>query len=219
MDTAGCLPQPGPRHKPQRRRHRMAYGPPTRRPPRPNPAPAEPDPTRSKRGYPGAIPQGPGGRERGDGGERPRRATHRLSPPRTERLPRHQPVSYRHAGLREELHHPRCGAGRQIVEGRTETVDGLSREASTFYEYVVQLAFDGAEVPAEHRESLKKLVCGLMENLQETIGIIDSWRKPIEVKRLRGNIDTEILLAEGWTCKVKHGNNQSWAFDLFLDHH
>ena len=36
----------------------------------------------------------------------------------------------------------------------------------------------------------------IVELLQETIGIIDFWKKPIEVKRLRGNIDTEILLAK-----------------------
>jgi len=34
-----------------------------------------------------------------------------------------------------------------------------------------------------------------MEILQGTIDIIDFWKKPIEVKTLRGNIDTEILLA------------------------
>jgi type I restriction enzyme R subunit len=36
----------------------------------------------------------------------------------------------------------------------------------------------------------------IVEILQETIGIIDFWKKPIEVKRLRGNVDTEILLTE-----------------------
>ncbi len=35
----------------------------------------------------------------------------------------------------------------------------------------------------------------IVEELQDTIDIIDFWQKPIEVKRLRGNIDTEILLA------------------------
>ena len=35
-----------------------------------------------------------------------------------------------------------------------------------------------------------------MESLQETIDIIDFWKKPIEVKRLRGEIDTELLLTE-----------------------
>ena len=35
----------------------------------------------------------------------------------------------------------------------------------------------------------------IVEMLQDTIDIIDFWKKPIEVKKLRGNIDTEILLA------------------------
>jgi len=36
----------------------------------------------------------------------------------------------------------------------------------------------------------------IIEILQDTIGIIEFWEKPIEVKKLRGNIDTEILLSE-----------------------
>ena len=34
----------------------------------------------------------------------------------------------------------------------------------------------------------------VVEMLQETIDIIDFWNNLIEVKKLRGNIDTEILL-------------------------
>lgn len=83
----------------------------------------------------------------------------------------------------------------EALTGRTDPIEGLTREATTFYDYVVQLAFEGGEVPAEHRPKLKKLMAGIVEMLQETIGIIDFWKKPIEVKRLRGNIDTEILLS------------------------
>lgn len=35
----------------------------------------------------------------------------------------------------------------------------------------------------------------IVEILQETIDIIDFWKKQIEVKKLRGNIDTELLLS------------------------
>ena len=31
--------------------------------------------------------------------------------------------------------------------------------------------------------------------LQDTIDVLDFWKKAVEVKKLRGNIDTEILLA------------------------
>ena len=66
------------------------------------------------------------------------------------------------------------------------------KQAQTFY--VVRLAFDGNGVPAEHLPRLKGLMSRVVETLQDTIGIIDFWKKPIEVKKLRGNIDTEILL-------------------------
>lgn len=88
------------------------------------------------------------------------------------------------------------GLRREAQAGRTETVEGLSREASTFYDYVVQLAFEGGDVPTESREAVRKLMGRIVEVLQDTIDILDFWKKPIEVKRLRGNIDTEILLSE-----------------------
>ena len=40
--------------------------------------------------------------------------------------------------------------------------------------------------------------------LQETIDILDFWKKPVEVKKLRGNIDTEILLANISVLNEKH---------------
>jgi type I restriction enzyme R subunit len=85
---------------------------------------------------------------------------------------------------------------READAGRTDTIEGLTREASTFYDYVVQLAFGGGEVPIEFRQRVKELMARIVEILQETIGIIEFWKKPIEVKKLRGNIDTEILLTE-----------------------
>ena len=82
----------------------------------------------------------------------------------------------------------------EALAGRTDVVEGLNREATTFYDYVVQLTYENGEVPESHRQRLKPLMAGIVEMLQGTIGIIDFWKKPIEVKKLRGNIDTEILL-------------------------
>jgi type I restriction enzyme R subunit len=84
---------------------------------------------------------------------------------------------------------------KEASEGRTEAVAGLTREATTFYDYVLQLAYDGREPPAADGEPLKRLMLRIVDLLQDTIGVLDFWRKPIEVKKLRGNIDTEILLA------------------------
>lgn len=90
------------------------------------------------------------------------------------------------------------------LAGRTDAAEGLTREATTFYDYVVQLAFENDDVPDMHRQRLKKLMAGIVEMLQDTIGIIDFWKKPIEVKKLRGNIDTEILLTEIPQLMEKH---------------
>ena len=57
------------------------------------------------------------------------------------------------------------------------------------------LAFDGNGVPAEHLPRLKGLMSRVVETLQDTTDIIDFWKKPIEVKKLRRNIDTETLPA------------------------
>jgi type I restriction enzyme R subunit len=83
----------------------------------------------------------------------------------------------------------------EALAGRTEAIEGLTKEATTFYDYVTQLAFDQGDVPSQDRQRLKELMLRVVEVLQNSIGIIDFWKKPIEVKRLRGNIDTEILLA------------------------
>lgn len=92
----------------------------------------------------------------------------------------------------------------EAIEGRTEGVDGLTKEASTFYDFVLQLAFDGGEVPVEQRAPLKSLMLRIVELLQDTIDVLDFWKKPIEVKKLRGNIDTEILLVDIPELNAKH---------------
>lgn len=93
---------------------------------------------------------------------------------------------------------------REALEGRKDTVEGLTKEATTFYDYVVELAYAGEEVPPSARAPLKKLLTLIVEILQDTIDVLDFWKKPIEVKKLRGNIDTEILLADIPELNAKH---------------
>jgi len=82
----------------------------------------------------------------------------------------------------------------EATEGRKECHTGMSKEATTFYDHVIQIAFDGGTVSTEHVEAVKALMQRVVEMLQATIDIIDFWKKPIEVKKLRGNIGTEILI-------------------------
>ena len=52
--------------------------------------------------------------------------------------------------------------------------------------------------------ALKALMLRIVAVLQETIGVLDFWKKSVEVKRLRGAIDTEILLADIPALNAKH---------------
>lgn len=45
---------------------------------------------------------------------------------------------------------------KEALAGRTEAIEGLGKEATTFYDYVLQVAFEGGEAPAEARAPLQK---------------------------------------------------------------
>jgi type I restriction enzyme R subunit len=77
-------------------------------------------------------------------------------------------------------------AGRQHGEG------GMSKEATTFYEHIVQIGFASGAVNADDKQEFKALMERLVEVLQDTIGTIDFWQNPDKQKRVRGLIKTEI---------------------------
>ncbi len=83
----------------------------------------------------------------------------------------------------------------EALVGRTEVVEGLSKEETTFYDFLVQLVFDDADVPGNLVEPLKKLVQQIVMLLRKELVIKDFWSKANDVRNLRGNIDTAILLA------------------------
>jgi type I restriction enzyme R subunit len=94
--------------------------------------------------------------------------------------------------LSEELSHLRIEA----IAGRQDAVAGLDREATTFYEYVGDLAFGNGGVPQHHAAAMKKLVSRVVEILQDTIGIIDFWSNLSEQRRLRGVLTDALLMAD-----------------------
>ena len=82
---------------------------------------------------------------------------------------------------------------RQVaIAGRRQGEDGMSREATTFYEYIVQVGFAAGAVAPEHKAEFKRLMEEVVELLQETVGSIDFWQNPDKQKRVRGLIKTEI---------------------------
>jgi len=84
----------------------------------------------------------------------------------------------------------------EAVSGREETIEGLNKEATTFYEHVANIAFGEGGVPAGHSGKMKSLMQSIVELLQQTIGIIDFWSNPAEQKRLRGELSKALLMAD-----------------------
>jgi type I restriction enzyme R subunit len=84
----------------------------------------------------------------------------------------------------------------EATAGRTNNIEGLDKEATTFYAHVVDLAFGPEGVPASQDVKMKSLMKSIVELLQETIGIIDFWNNPAEQKRLRGELNKILLMAD-----------------------
>jgi type I restriction enzyme R subunit len=82
----------------------------------------------------------------------------------------------------------------EASKGRNSEGDGKAKEIRIFEDHIADLAFGNGGVPQEHAGKFAELVRQMVDSLQGTIDIINFWGKPIEVKRLRGDIDTELLL-------------------------
>ena len=80
----------------------------------------------------------------------------------------------------------------EAAVGRTQGVDGMTREATTFYEHIAQVGFADGVVNADEKAAFQALMQSLVDVLQETIGSVDFWQNPDKQKRVRGLIKTEI---------------------------
>jgi type I restriction enzyme R subunit len=84
----------------------------------------------------------------------------------------------------------------EAVAGRQQGESGMSREATTFYEHIVQVGFAGGAVDEADKSRFKELMNRTVEILQETISSIDFWHNPDKQKRVRGLLKTEIAKAD-----------------------
>ncbi|WP_077530287.1 type I restriction endonuclease subunit R [Vreelandella utahensis] len=92
--------------------------------------------------------------------------------------------------LAEELESLR----KEAAEGRKQGEEGMSREATTFYEHIANEAFEGGEVPPGERENMKSLMERIIDTLQQDIGSIDFWNNSDKQKRTRSEIKTALTL-------------------------
>jgi type I restriction enzyme R subunit len=84
---------------------------------------------------------------------------------------------------------------QEALAGRQDDPSGLSREVLAFHALVMDLAFTDAQISGDSVSRFAEVMTRIVELLQLRIDIIDFWKKPVEVKKLRGEIDTELLLA------------------------
>lgn len=91
--------------------------------------------------------------------------------------------------LAEELEKLRTVA----VEGRKQGEEGMSKEATTFFEHIANEAFGGT-VPDRAKAKMKELMESVVEVLQHSIGSIDFWQNSDKQKRVRSEIKTALTL-------------------------
>jgi type I restriction enzyme R subunit len=92
--------------------------------------------------------------------------------------------------LAEELEKLRTVA----IEGRKQGEEGMSREASTFFEHIANEAFENGEVPPDAKAKMKVLMEAIVETLQESIASIDFWNNSDKQKKTRSEIKTALTL-------------------------
>jgi len=83
----------------------------------------------------------------------------------------------------------------EAIAGRQKGEGGMSKEATTFYEHIVQVGFPNGSVDDGDKPKFKELMEATVEILQETIASVDFWQNPDKQKRVRGLIKTEITKA------------------------
>ncbi|WP_068545916.1 type I restriction endonuclease subunit R [Thalassotalea crassostreae] len=92
--------------------------------------------------------------------------------------------------LAEELEKLRTEA----MEGRKQGEEGMSKEATTFYEHIANEAFEGGKVPSDSKAKMKVLMEAIVDTLQTSIGSIDFWNNPNKQKKTRSEIKTALTL-------------------------
>ena len=81
---------------------------------------------------------------------------------------------------------------KEAIAGRQQGAEGMSKEATTFFDHILQVGFAKGSIDAGQRPKFKALMEITVEILQETIASIDFWQDPDKQKRVRGLIKTEI---------------------------
>ena len=82
----------------------------------------------------------------------------------------------------------------EALSGRKSGQDGMSKEATTFYEHIANEAFEDGEVPAGSKSKMKTLMEAIVEMMQGSIGSIDFWNNADKQKKARSEIKAALTL-------------------------
>jgi len=91
----------------------------------------------------------------------------------------------------------------EAIEGRKQGEQGMSREATTFYEHIANEAFEDGKVPAEAKTKMRALMEQVVEILQGSIGSIDYWHNSDKQKKTRSEIKKALTLSGIGQLKAK----------------
>jgi type I restriction enzyme R subunit len=83
----------------------------------------------------------------------------------------------------------------EAIAGRQHGEEGMSKEATTFYQHIIEVGFSSGTLDESQKTKFKELMEMVVDILQETIGSIDFWQNPDKQKRLRGLIKDAIAIA------------------------
>lgn len=85
---------------------------------------------------------------------------------------------------------------REAEAGRPTTGDGIAPQQAPFYDLIGIIAFGKDGVPKAQAGIVKKLVEECIEELQQTITIINFWSRPADISALKGRL-SDLMLFTG----------------------
>ncbi|NLD94764.1 MAG: type I restriction endonuclease subunit R [Fibrobacter sp.] len=86
------------------------------------------------------------------------------------------------------------GLRETAIAGRQKGADGMSKEATTFYEHIANQAFPDGTVPHSAKQTMQTLMESVVDILEENIGSIDFWTNADKQKRTRSSIKHALSL-------------------------
>ncbi|MBT3176921.1 MAG: type I restriction endonuclease subunit R [Desulfobacula sp.] len=84
----------------------------------------------------------------------------------------------------------------EAIEGRKIGKNGMTKEATIFFEHIVSETFANTKMTNETKSKMQVLMEAIVDTLQDSIGSIDFWTNADKQKKARSNIKTALMLTD-----------------------